>query len=562
MSKIYNRLCGPHKQRGYLGVGNRRAIGVETPTLYELVRRTFNHGRDGALYLPATTAANFETSTGTIPATDVTDPVGLQLDQRFGMALGPELVAPYDLSAWTDVASVTSKTATTFSTSGNGGIWKNYSLVPGKAYRIRIIGSTTSLLTVRNNTDTTGFSVNGSFDQEATIVWGAGTWIYFNTPAAANVVLSSISFKLLDGNHSLQATAAARPAWSNRVNLANNSEDVGAAAPWNAANYTITADNLVCGFNGPAYLDKLTATAVPSATLYETTFPYGPHTVSFYVDGGTRTTLNFLVRNNTTATNLFTGSFTTATGNVTGGFSSTHITGNIYRISIAISSGFTVGDVLLIYYGATGAITEGLYWYASGMQIETGLIATRYQRVTTATDFDTAGFPYYLNSDGINDSYTSATGGGGSAGFFWCGAIMPTGGAGTMRALWSDVSGAANGYVLYITSANKAVLYVGNGAVFTTVSTVESINVGTLYLITAWEDGVNLNIQLNANTVVQIARPVVVAGSAGFTRFKNNGAASGLVIGNEYASVYWKDTAGTAAERAAVQALVRAAAGL
>ena len=46
-----------------------------------------------------------------------------------------------------------------------------------------------------------------------------------------------------------------------------------------------------------------------------------------------------------------------------------------------------------------------------------------YQRVNTATDYDTAGFPNYSKFDGIDDNWVSSAGGGGTAGIYYCGAV-------------------------------------------------------------------------------------------------------------------------------------------
>jgi hypothetical protein len=46
--------------------------------------------------------------------------------------------------------------------------------------------------------------------------------------------------------------------------------------------------------------------------------------------------------------------------------------------------------------------------YVAGPQVEIGSVATRYQRVITATDYDTAGFPHRLLFDGVDDFLQTA----------------------------------------------------------------------------------------------------------------------------------------------------------
>lgn len=184
--------------------------------------------------------------------------------------------------------------------------------------------------------------------------------------------------------------------------------------------------------------------------------------------------------------------------------------------------------------------------------------ATAAARPTWQVD---AGGHHYLSFLGTDDSLTSATGGGGSAGFFWCGVVEPTGGAGTDRILFDDRA-ALSGRVVYISSLNKLAFMVGNGSAWTNKGSTATINVGTKYLLTAWDDGTNLNVQINSAAAETVARPVVVAGTAGYTIGKDNAVASSYLIGNLYPFVYFKNTAGTAAQRASVQAWVKSKAGL
>lgn len=280
---------------------------------------------------------------------------------------------------------------------------------------------------------------------------------------------------------------------------------------------------------------------------------------------------------------------------------------------------------------------------------------------------------YYPAFDGIDDSLSSATGGGGTGGFFWCGAVKPTGGAGTDRTLWSD-AGANTGYRVRLTAANKLELSAGNGTplappvqsaattstaggtglaastayyyvitalnaageslrsnevtvttglgttnsntlawaasagaasytvyrgtaagaenafyalgnvltyvdtgaastagstptvsetAYTKATSVATVDVGTTSLLTVWDDGTNLNAQIGSGAVASVARPVVAAGTAGFTEGKDNGngAATGFFTGNLYASVY-RQAVPSATERTQVQAYIRSQAGL
>lgn len=173
---------------------------------------------------------------------------------------------------------------------------------------------------------------------------------------------------------------------------------------------------------------------------------------------------------------------------------------------------------------------------------------------------DAQGF-YYLSFLGTDDSLTSATGGGGSAGFFWCGVVQPTGGVGTLQTLFAD-NGTNTGYKVQKDVNNKLSFSAGNNTAFTTKVSTAALSIGTKVMLTVWDDGTNLNVQIGDAAAEIVARPVVVAGTAGYTIGKDNGAASSFYIGYKYPGVYAKDTGLTATQRATAQAFVKQKAGL
>jgi hypothetical protein len=164
-----------------------------------------------------------------------------------------------------------------------------------------------------------------------------------------------------------------------------------------------------------------------------------------------------------------------------------------------------------------------------------------------------------ISADGFDDSMTCATGGGGNAGILICAAITLVS-TGTAQRIWND-AGTNTGYVLGLNAANQIALTAGNGVAFT-AATGGVFPVGETHVLTGWDDGVNLNVQLDNGAVTSAARPVVSAGTAGFTVFKQNGAAALFVSGDLHQLVYKKNGAGTAAERAALKRYVGAKVGL
>ena len=108
-------------------------------------------------------------------------------------------------------------------------------------------------------------------------------------------------------------------------------------------------------------------------------------------------------------------------------------------------------------------------------------------------------------------------------------------------------------------------LSAGNTLTFTTVTTVATVDVGSKTLVKAWDDGVNLNVQVNAGPVASVPRPVVSAGTAQFTEGTDNVAAAvGLVYfsGNFYSMIYRTGAPATAQDLANISAYNRAKAGI
>ena len=288
---------------------------------------------------------------------------------------------------------------------------------------------------------------------------------------------------------------------------------------------------------------------------------------------------------------------------------------------------------------------------------------------------------YNLEFDGINDSLSTTIGGGSTTGFFYCGAMNPSGGAGTDRTLWSD-AGTNTGYRVRVNAANQLELasaktptygatLVTNGdfttdtiwakgtgwtiaagmatgtassasitqavavtagkqyeitytVVTPTAGTVQmqlqggtvvsgtaratagtftevltaatgnttlgflgaawsgsiddviireityyllatsaaTLGVGTTNVVTAWDDGVNLNVQIGRAAIASVARVTVLAGIAGFSIGKDNSAATGFFIGNIYPEIYIQGGNVSATDRATTQRYIASISGV
>ena len=166
-----------------------------------------------------------------------------------------------------------------------------------------------------------------------------------------------------------------------------------------------------------------------------------------------------------------------------------------------------------------------------------------------------------LDYDGVDDKHSQSAGGGSTTQFFLCAGIKPEGGAGAVRVLWSD-AGTNTGYIVRLNASNQLELAAGNGTAYTTIATVATLDVGTAYVVTVWDDGTNLNVQVNNGAVASVARPVVAAGTATASIGSDNGAATGWFNGLIYSLIQVKDDAGTDAERASAKAYVASKSGV
>lgn len=367
-----------------------------------------------------------------------------------------------------------------------------------------------------------------------------------------------------NANHALQATAAARPKLSARVNLATATQSDAGFLAAGTTPPTVT--------DGVAYLGK-SASAVMFTTA-NTDLGYagcrvgltgGAFALQGLPDGrdmalGLKLSLSRALVSDEQLTLYWTGENASAPVIITAATSAEFVGAYAVILNQLDGNPALVGTEYPVLY-LSNTVASDLTAYLCEAQANEGMTLERYQRVNTAADYDTAGFPLYEKFDGVDDSLSSATGGGATAGFTWCRAVKPTGGAGTLRTLWSD-AGANTGYKVQINAANQLSFSAGNGTAYTTVTSVATVDVGTISLPKAWEDTANLYVQIGNGAIASIARPVVAAGTAGFTEGKDNGAATGFFNGNLYAEVYRTGTPVTTAELANVSAYCAQQAGL
>lgn len=380
----------------------------------------FSASEQGAWYDPSDFSTMYQDSAGTTPVTAVGQPVGLMLDKRLGAVRGTELVDL--LTGWSSqsggtIANVGGELEVTANGTAFAGATRNISCVVGQAYEIVVSGrrGTAGWQVAISGIGASVINITSSQLTQRIVFFATATTHAFGPYCAAGTAgekayFSAISLRALPGNHRTQATAASRPTLSARVNLALSSEDI-STATWTKSNGAASSATLfVPDTSSSIHRISQTITGVPVGAVRVRCRIKGAGTRYVYLnaDGslGSKLTLD-----------TQTGSFATAGASISNA-SATLATDGYYDVAFSGVSGGSgtfyaqanntnaTGDTT---YASNG--TDGFHF--TGFDVRTATDASlaipSYQRVTTATDYDTAGFPLYLSYDGVDDGMATAS---------------------------------------------------------------------------------------------------------------------------------------------------------
>ena len=388
-------------------------ITLRTRPLTDAVRRIV--ARDNGCWLDASDLSTmYQDATGTTPVTAMEQPVGLWLDKSQGLQLGPELVTNGDFS----------QGGTGWST-GNNPLYSELSIVDGKARLTRkaLGGFATFEQAVG------GFQIGKTYKMEFKLsdpfgilgyagvagVVGSRSGIaifkasaeYFYVEAVIPgdqgavgqyIEIDNISVRELKGNHATQSITASRPVVSARKNLLTETEfrnglsdatiNGGALSATTLSGYL---GALSFGYDGVSITYAYKKVALEANTKYTLSCVLemigGAPVVSGDVAGATS---DFAL---VAGSNALTQA---ATYNIT------QLSGNTYKVTCVFTSAASVlgPNVGVVKYATNSSRTFKVTAYELDIGDTSG---TRYQRVNTATDYDTAGFPAYLKFDGVGD---------------------------------------------------------------------------------------------------------------------------------------------------------------
>ena len=350
--------------------------------------------------------ALFQESVGRTPITNVEQPLGLASDKRLAGALGPNIMINGDFSSsagWSLEQGVTISGGTLNFTDSNGtSAFRLSTGETGKLYEAEFdlisISQGGMRIALGNNFSPT-YTVPGHYKirmvagSTAQRLWSIGL---------TTAVCDNFTMREVLGNHAIQATAANRPVLSARKNSLQQTENISNDYWLLGGGGTVSGDSfrptVMAG-----WMQSTLGVTVPIGTAYSISLdfmPDGLNAFSAYLGsfGNDRVGVNVDVTN-LTMSDLIQGVALPPTNKLI-----TDIGGGWHRLSFTALSQ-AAAEVLTIRSLGPNDNSNGVNGVRlTKLQLEFGPTATRYQRVNTATDYDTMGFPFSIRWNGVNNN--------------------------------------------------------------------------------------------------------------------------------------------------------------
>jgi hypothetical protein len=387
----------------------------------------FASGEQGVWYDPSDMSTLFQDSAGTTPVTAVEQPVGLVLDKSKGLTLGSELVTNGGFDSdtawskgtgWTIAGGVATRTGTGTSTN----LSQNIGLSGGQTYEVTFTVEVTTgsvVLYMGSGAARGAFSSTGTYTR--TVSHAGDGVLYFAASTRFAGTIDNVSAKLLPGNHASQSSSASRPVLRARYNLLTYSEQFDNGA-WAKVATTISANGTTAP-DGTLTADRVvptTATAQHYVQIAVNSVA-AEYTMSVYAKADGYNWIWFNAIGGGSPSNDICW-FDVANGVVgtaqAGATTSIESVGDGWYRCVCRWAAFTAGSPALLIAvasadnqsgGFTGDGTSGIYiWGADFRATNDGAGLPAYQRIAAATDYDTVGFPPYLQFDGSDDSLATA----------------------------------------------------------------------------------------------------------------------------------------------------------
>lgn len=388
----------------------------------------FAASEPGGWYDPSDLTTLYQNEAGTTPVTAVEQPVGLMRDKsrtinRSNLITNGTFTT--GTTGWTAVSGAIAAVSGELEVTGSGGSYpraqQTYNLVVGKTYRISAtarrgtasgdayIAHTSGALYALTSSTT---NVTLTYTFTATTVSNTAVAGIFATGVTGTAYFDNFVVEEISPADAFQATAAARPVLSARVNALTYTEQFDNAA-WTKTNTTVSQ---VSG----AVWEVNEGTATGNHLVFQTV-SQGLAAFGFAIDvragnaspwvrltSRSNYVTNYLDFNLADQQQINENGTTTAYTNPT--WTVTPLSDGWYRLQIrsdgainesgarALTLAILDGSRNLSYTGTSRTIQ------IRHPQIEAGNQNSTYQRVGAATDYDTTGFPLYLRDDLVDDT--------------------------------------------------------------------------------------------------------------------------------------------------------------
>lgn len=393
-----------------------RRGGQERPAA-AIVAGLWKNGEQGVWYDPSDMSTLFQDAAGTTPVYmpgqgQVDPPVGLLLDNRLGLARGPERLINGDFAAGGNNWTVSGADATHIATFSGGTlrfqsdttspvmlVQQPGAMVIGRWYEITVtVSAWVSGSLKSDNFVQAGLPLASGAGVYKVIGLSSGTtFAFLRASANVDLTIDSISIREVLGNHAYQSTTTSRPVLSARYNLLTATEFPNGIsdAPSRAGLVTASAlpgyaGALAFGYDGvnTSYAYKAGSPASTTMTLSFVVKMDDGGAPSFGVASGAANSDFALVLRN--------ASIPPATYQVV------NLGGGYYRVSGTQASGVGSDGSGIVKYAGNSPRTFKVTAFDL-RPANDGVGLPPYQRVVDANTYDTVGFPLYLKFDGVDD---------------------------------------------------------------------------------------------------------------------------------------------------------------
>jgi hypothetical protein len=483
--------------------------------------------------------ALYQDAGGMVPVTNIEQPIGLVLSKANGLELGTD----------TPITGYTNGGFSTFSVDANFVVTASHgsycscstsnlkSVVKGKTYKVVVdVTSYSGAVVVMLGSSGGGstYSTTGTLYKTGlntfylTVTQTGNLHVCFVAGSGGSIVLKTVLYKEVKGDHLHQATAAKRLALTARVNEQLYSE-VFTNAAYRKTGVAFTASPVGTFSNGKT---GMLMTNDGTATHYFDNYPtiYGngaiPANYSIFFKRVTNSgslRMADAPQGNGVSVDLATLALT----NLGNGIGKLDDLGNgEYRLSVSVTRADFNYTVLALDNGVVSSASI----HITGMQSSIGSALRTYQRVGTSSDYDYMGFPFAAKYDGTDDVVATPLSGGFTNQTILAGLYFPFGQTAT-RSLLYDYTG-PGGIKTWYRNTPTATAYIytagGNaGPTFPVPATIVSM-VGY--------DGTAIKGQINNNTVYSRNETLAPDTTAGFNVGAGN--ATEYFIGNLNQLVY------------------------